>query len=223
VTLPPDFRAQALADVGKQLATRFPKSEEFIAVEARLSPALPPAQRKSYHGQRFKSEDGTEIVQFRIDGFTYNRLKPYPGWDAFFPQALDLWRLYVATTAPEAVTRMAVRYINHLELPALPDDLSRFLTAPPTLPEAIPGRITGFRNRVSVHDTQAGLSAHLTQACDPNPEPGALTVTLDVDAYKPLTSEIGDNELVAMFGALHDFKNALFFGSITEATAEMYE
>ena len=67
-----------------------------------------------------KSHDGLSIAQFRIDGFTYNRLRPYPSWEDILPEAIRLWRIYVATVVPEGIARAAVRYVTALNcrLPA---------------------------------------------------------------------------------------------------------
>ena len=45
------------------------------------------------------------LVDFRADGFTYNRLQPYTSWDAVLPEALGLWELFVQTVVPVSITR----------------------------------------------------------------------------------------------------------------------
>jgi uncharacterized protein (TIGR04255 family) len=97
------------------------------------------------------------------------------------------------------------------------------LTTPPRLPEGAPGRITGFQDRHSLHDAASGLSAHLTQSCDGSPESTSLTIALDIDAYKADVTPRDTDDLPHSFDALRELKNSLFFSSITEATAEIYE
>ncbi len=66
----------------------------------------------------YVSEDEVKLVQFRLDGFTFNRSKPYTSWEQVFPEAFGLWKEYVSLAAPEFVNRIAVRYINRLDLPS---------------------------------------------------------------------------------------------------------
>jgi uncharacterized protein (TIGR04255 family) len=225
VVLPSQFRVESFAALANRLAGQFPKREEMVLVQTQImsGSATAPVHVRALRGYRYSSEDGRTFVQLRLDGFTYNRLRPYPGWEAFSSQALDLWTLYTATAAPEAVKRIAVRYINHLSLPTVPDNLSPFLTVPPHLPAEVSGRITGFRERLSLHEPTSGFSAHLSQICEESPEPSRITVRLDIDAFTQRESATPDENPTQVLEALRAFKNSLFFGSITETTAEIYE
>ena len=75
-------------------------------------------------------------MQFRINGFTFNRLKPYTSWGDILPQVKDLWSLYIDIASPESITRIAVRYINNIEIPK-PDNIvfSDYLKVPPKIPD----------------------------------------------------------------------------------------
>jgi len=96
-------------------------------------------------GYMFRSEDEFNVVQFRVDGFTFNRLKPYTSWKSVWPQALELWRKYQNMALPVAITRMALRYINHIELPSRAFRLDDVLTCPPSSDRS-------GRDHRSVHD-----------------------------------------------------------------------
>jgi uncharacterized protein (TIGR04255 family) len=111
-----------------------------------------------------------------MDGFTFNRLKPYTGWAQVLPQALELWRIYVEEFGPLSVTRIAVRYINRLTLPAPVVNMSRYLTAPPTVPAGAPQSLRGFLQRIVLEDTAAGLTARVTQASEKSPNPDTASI-----------------------------------------------
>ena len=63
-------------------------------------------------GYLFTSVDGRQVVQARLDGFTFSRLKPYDKWESLRDEARELWQHYVQIASPETVTRVALRYIN---------------------------------------------------------------------------------------------------------------
>ena len=96
-------------------------------------------------GYILKTEDERTVVQFRNDGFTLNRLKPYTSWGDLFPEPLRLWDLYVEVSGVQSVARLALRYINHLRLPwSEGDAFSKYLLAPPNVPEPIPQSVSQY-------------------------------------------------------------------------------
>jgi uncharacterized protein (TIGR04255 family) len=49
------------------------------------------------------------------------------------------------------------------------------------------------------------------------------TVLLDIDAYRAGEYDVRDDRLLVDLEALHDMKNRIFFGSIEEAAARLWE
>jgi uncharacterized protein (TIGR04255 family) len=225
VSLPKEFDAEVFADLKATLADRYPVAEKMRQSGTRIEvtagkPAfasIPPRLL----GYRFRSTDGLDLGQFRVNGFTYSRLAPYTAWAKLFPEAWRLWTIYVATVRPPFVSRVALRYINHLRLPIQQgDDLERYLSALPPMPPGAPGGFSGFVSRINTFDPASGLSANVTQALE---GPGAPTIILDIDVYKAGEFGIAEGALQPIFQALHSLKNDIFFGTITEETANYYE
>lgn len=173
-------------------------------------------------GLFFKTPDERNIVQFRTDGFTFNRLPPYTSWEEVFPEAMELFGEYCRVADPIRVVRLAARYVNRLRLP-LPVDLTAFLTAAPSIPEALPQALRAYLTRLVLTDIETSNSVIVTQALEPAPDPEHVVVLLDVDAYRDENVDPRDERIRTTFETLHDLKNRVFFGSITERAAEMYE
>ena len=72
--------------------------------------------KETVDGFIFTSADKKQVFQARIDGFTFNRLKPYDKWETFRDEALRLWQLYRELVSPDIV-RVALRYINKFDIP----------------------------------------------------------------------------------------------------------
>lgn len=222
-----DFNPSTFLGIHAQISDRFPIKEERKGsqVTFRVGSAGssgPEFQDLGTQGFFFKSSDEKLIAQFRNDGFTLNRLKPYIGWDDLFPVAVDLWNLYVATAAPEAVTRIALRYINHITLPDRPIELDDFLLAVPPVPRELPQFIGAFQSRITIHDPEAGYAAHIAQSLEPGPKGSGPTLLLDIDAHRDTDLAPDDPEVVATITRLHDFKNKIFFNMVTEDTLRTY-
>jgi uncharacterized protein (TIGR04255 family) len=162
------------------------------------------------------------IAQFRVDGFTFNKLEPYTTWEEVFGEARRLWSIYVQVARPLETSRVAVRYINRLRLP-VPVDLGQYLEAPPVLPPPIPQTIREFLTRVVVNSRERNLSAILIQALEAQLDPAMIQLLLDIDAFRELAVPPEDPSLTEIFEQLRALKNEIFFASVTERTVEMYE
>ncbi|HLE80105.1 MAG TPA: TIGR04255 family protein [Dehalococcoidia bacterium] len=227
VNVPKEFSPALVSDLKEHLRDRYPKVEERRLAESAIQIApgrLATSTRElGFRGLIFKSADELDIAQFRIDGFTYNRLKPYTSWEQVFPEASRLWELYGEKLAPEYVSRLALRYINHLSIPLPIKDFSQYLTSPPVVPDDLPQAISSFLTRVVLQDPGSDLAANLTQALEPGLDANSVTIILDIDAYKLGEFDPRGPEIVRVLEALHGFKNTIFFGSLTEATLRLYE
>ncbi|MPZ46984.1 MAG: TIGR04255 family protein [Betaproteobacteria bacterium] len=177
----------------------------------------------SVFGYRVDSDDGTQVVQFRLDGFTFSRLSPYQTWESMRDEARRLWKLYESCASPAMVTRIAVRYINVMQLPLAGRELKEVLTMPPMLPEALPHSIASFLTRIVFADPLVEASVILTQALE-SPASGQKTsLTIDVDAFKDCERGPADDSIWADLESLRALKNEVFFESITEETARHFE
>lgn len=223
----PEFRPEEFASLKTQLSGRFPKVDEprglqatFRVIQGRGQP--PVVQDLGLQGYFFKTADEKTIAQFRVDGFTFNRLHPYTSWKELFPQALDLWRLYSSVSRPEVITRLAVRYINRITLPAGAITFETYLRAAPVIPSELPQSISSFLTRVTIYDPQIDIAAHVAQALEANTPEQHLIVILDIDAYKQSEFAIDDPMIEQTFQQLRAFKNLIFFNSLTEETLRQF-
>lgn len=171
-------------------------------------------------GWRYQAK--AEVVQFRVDGFTFSKLQPYTTWKQVFDEAFRLWNRYVELARPRQVTRIAVRYINRIGLTA-GAELGRYLEKPPALPAPIPQVLREFLTRVRVEDDKRNVSAVIVMALETGAEPNAISLLLDIDAFCEVNTQPDDKTLPSKFEELRQLKNEIFYASITEKTVEIYE
>jgi len=129
-----DLDVAIFGEASEMLAARFPTKVEQRVFTTKVQFGGKSGIQSTEHdlrGYMFRSKDEFNVVQFRVDGFTFNRLKPYTSWKSVWPQALELWRKYQNMALPVAITRMALRYINHIALPSRALRLDDVLTCPP--------------------------------------------------------------------------------------------
>ena len=176
------------------------------------------------NGYRYISSDKKQIVQTRLDGFTFSRLHPYVKWEELRQEAYRLWLFYKDITTPESIVRVALRYINNLSIPLPIEDFGDYLTAPPIVPEGISQLVNSFLMRINVHEPSLDAYAIITQALEPiPPEIKRAPIILDIDVFKLKQEGIEENDAWEIIEQLRHFKNAIFFRSVTNKLKEMYK
>ncbi len=229
VKLPSEFKVDTFLELKKTIGDRFPKVQErkLFSGQLRFKEGKSPQPSTEYHGVQgyfFRSEDEKNVAQFRIDGFTFSRLKPYTNWEEMFDEARELWGMYSGIAQPEAVTRLAVRYINHINIPLPIEDLSEYFTASPKIPDNIQGVISGFLSKIVVYDDEMDVATNIVQALEKSTKPDKhITVVLDIDSFRTGDFDVSNGEIWETFANLHNIKNQMFFYSITEETARLFE
>jgi uncharacterized protein (TIGR04255 family) len=219
-SVPPDTFANLASSIGQ----RYSQVDSIQSFEARFGiesgKMVDPDQRRSDLGWRYQA--GTEVAQFRVDGFTFSKLEPYTTWGEVFGEAFRLWEVYLELAKPKQLSRIAVRYINRMRVTES-RNISDFLEAPPTLPRPIPPVIKEFLTRVQVADESTSSAAVIVQALEPQFDPNVMSLLLDIDAYHEINRAPSDLDLPVLFQQLRKLKNEIFYASITEKSAEKYQ
>lgn len=169
-----------------------------------------------------QSADQKKVAQFRLDGFTFSHLKPYPGWDAVITEAKRLWTVYRDCAKPVAIERVAVRYINIIQLPLPLASLNDYLKSLPN--DLIPTfkfNLNRFIFSVAgeLPDQQVGVIA--TQALEPVQNLPHCNVIFDIDVFKPAETSASDDLIWASINSLREIKNQIFFEQLTDKTIEL--
>ncbi len=220
----PDLRGQELEDIFPLVQDRFPNKSQAVQTRIVASTEAPTkVEDMGVTGCICKDADQLSIAQFRIDGFTFSRLQPYTSWGELFPMALELWTHYVAVAKPEFITRLAVRYINRIVLPDETLELLDYLVSAPIIPEGLPQYMNKFMTRAIIHDESISNAAHIAQIYDPSGSHGHAII-LDIDAFcVKKRIETQDTEIPNIFEQLREYKNNIFFRSLTEKALEPYQ
>ena len=213
-----------IQDLHNKIREQFPQEKEIRDFQVEFEVGPPPHQKtKSSHvGYRYDSHEGRRVVQAKIDGFTFSWLKPYEDWGSLRREAHAMWVLYRELMQPDAITRVATRFINQIEIPGPLIDFDHYLTAAPVIPKALPQVLGSFLTRLVVPDERNQITAIITQMFQPGANKQAIPVVLDIDVFKEKLFE-NENDAWDTIESLRDFKNLAFFDSITEKTTELFE
>lgn len=225
-TLPPESNLERLLEMQKSIIARYPGKRERNSWQAEFSLDAKGSKFGSVtkpDGFFYLSPDEKQIVQARLDGFTFSRMKPYHSWKEFLAEAKELWGLYEATAKPQQITRIAVRYVNRIELPGATIELDEWLNTYPSTAPGIPQALAAFFMRLVLPWPDVGALAVVNMALDPRRDkPDALPVILDIDVFREsvFTGDFG--EVWPLLEKLRDIKNQVFFSSVKPKTKELF-
>lgn len=222
-----NFQMEVFKDIEHDIAEDFPtkKTQHFFQSRLKILPVEARDEqvpfKEEISGYLFYSQDEKEVVQFRKNGFTFNRLTPYSSWIEIFPKVKDLWAKYAKAVNTGTITRIAVRYINKLELPIADLIWKDYLTAPPALPEGMPEGINRFFTNVLTRDPQHEIFISLTQTIEPGNNSLTLPFILDIEVFQEVNAEIDDETILSKFELMKTWENKTFFNSLTEKAIDL--
>ena len=181
---------------------------------------------QAVHGLQFLSEDEKQLVQFRAQGFSFNRLAPYTGLDDYLPEIERTWKIFVSLAAPLQIRTVRLRYINRLMLPMLekqPLQLEEYLKVCPRLPDEDKLTFTSFLNQHTAVENGTGNQVHIILT-NQTAENMMLPLILDITAENSAQSEIENWPcLLARIQALRRLKNRVFRNTLTEKCLNQYQ
>ena len=179
--------------------------------------------RRGAQGFMFRSTDDTQVVQVRQDGFTFNWLKRYDTWETLRGEARPHWERYRETFRPEAVSRLGLRYINRIEIPLPISDFREYVKTAPDVAPGLPQGVSALFMRLEVPDLTRGLMGIITETTLPPVDEGRrLPFIFDIDIVSGATYEPSSPAIWETFEKMREYKNEMFFASVTERAKAMF-
>lgn len=223
VELPEGSSVEPINSVRRQLQSDYPAVTELFVLETQVMGGASVGARASQTPRGFKAAtgDGRQVVQLRIDGFTFSRLTPYQRWNPFRDEAQRLWRAYSETVHPISIKRAAVRYINQFELPLPFDDFREFVLTVPEIAPALPQALSNFIMRIEIPQEDIQGMLLLTETLVPLEKEDALGFILDIDLFRDQDVPQEEEALWTLFERLRRRKNEVFEACITNRTREL--
>lgn len=237
VSLPPEVTVEALKGLHGAIKDDYPESKERRRweglIEMKDAGTRVESKALGVDGYVFRSADGKQVAQFRLDGFTFSRLRPYQTWEDLRNEAQRLWRIFAQGVKIAFVQRVAVRYIDVIEL-NIGDPLPKYLKKPPEPPErflSTPGSspelfqaTASFLQRQLVYDPISEVHAYLTLALEAAPSGASKgQMILDSDVFKTFEVTPTEPEIWKLLEQLRVHKNQVFFGILTEEAWRQYQ
>ena len=215
------FSFENLQKLHDEIKERYPEKAELK--EARLRVELSEDHASHQHdatkiGYAFKSVDEKYVFQARVDGLTLGRLAPYETWSALVTEFTELWGKWAAIANPTLISRIAVRYLNRLDLPLPFSDFKEYILTCPEVAPGLPQSLSGFLMQLHIPQQDMKCMLILTEAILPPAREGVASMLLDIDLFKDSDIPVDFRPLL---DEMHDRKNKIFESCITDKTREL--
>ncbi len=227
VKLPKKTKSSDLEAVQSSLKSGFPLKQlrKTWQSETMLRPDAAPLTKTSEASDsiQFLSADQKQVIQARLESYSYSRLQPYTDWEDFSETAKAGWKAYCKILRPESIDRIALRYINRLPLPLPFSDLSDYVRTGPRLSPDLPLSLKAFFFRVVTHEADAKATVIVTETIE-EPKGTSLHIPLifDIDVFRVGSFPKDPEKLWELFPPLRDIKNRVFFSSLTPAAKDLF-
>jgi len=228
--MPPGHKLASLEGVARDcFRDRYPKFRAQFLQEHKIEtkPDQPPqlSVRRDVQALQFLQEDEKQLVQVRMQGFSFNRLAPYGGLDDYLPEIEHAWRLFIKIASPAQVRAIRLRYINRILLPLAGGNvqLDDYLKVAPHLPDEKSLTFTGFLNQHSAVEIETGHQVNLVLTTQPS-EGEYLPLIFDNSVA---AVDVGEPEnwpwIVTKIQALRILKNRIFRNTLTEKCQNLFQ
>lgn len=224
VKLPGDIDLESLDAISQKVKSEFPTKEDRNLFEGRFmaGPQVQATAQKTKLGYLFRSVDGKRVIQARLDGFTFSRLKPYESWDSLRDEAKRLWAVYRQIARPVQITRVAVRYINQIDIPLPNSDFKDYFRTFPEVSPDLPQSVRAFLMQLQIGQEDLDALLVLTQTSVPPPAPNFASIILDIDLFRQNCKLESDDEVWTLLESFRDRKNEIFEGCITDKARQLF-
>lgn len=218
-TVPNNFDLKQFDKIYEKFTNDFPIKEKKVAFEAQLKidsngqfENLP--QRTKDLGFIYKNIDVTDVIQYRIDGFSFNKLKPYHNWDDLIHKSKRYYNLLIEGSPIQWIDSIGLRYINAIPFKNDSLNLSEILVDPPQLPSSLSASVTGILSRIDFKSNRDDSFGSFTMAIERAVSKHESYLLIDIEAKNHINEESNSGNIWEKFNQLRDLKNEVFFNII---------
>ena len=206
----------------------FPQMGEMLEFGVQLETDLATGETRSnnessWRGVEFRSEERSQVIQFRSNGMSFHQLQPYTSHEEILPQFQKYWSAYAGIAGIRSSIRQSLRFVNRIQLPVGTsiDKIGEFAKISPSFALVDELEPQNLLSRVQLRDPATGIQALVAFAlADPGKLP--LELIFDIDVAMSRSLEPSDPELWSGFAQLRDLKNRIFCGSLHQKCLDLF-
>jgi uncharacterized protein (TIGR04255 family) len=213
----------------KQKFPTLNKTERIVENKYTFQDVKAEASSAENIGVIYFNDEKTRWVQARLNAITviYTN-KTYTDWDSFKKEALDYVEFYGDFIELKNIQRISLRFVNEIDIPMDCKSLDEVTNFLPVIPPKIDGTLGSSFLNILLNSPKYEANASIRELFAINAETNTQSLILDIDVIKIFPDDKllpfkKTKDLENRFDALREYKNEIFFNSITSATLERYK
>jgi uncharacterized protein (TIGR04255 family) len=211
--------------VKNRLSKRFPLSEPLTEFSFALTAANNATSIKhDIVGYKLYDASGN-ILQITPNSLVSSVLAPYTSWEQLVSFTIDNISIWRGAASPGKYTRIGIRYINRIDIPAPeghPVRIEDYLNIYPSVPDMDASVFLNFALQVVIPFGFEGCIATLNSGGVDSPLLEHVSFVLDTDIYKESDLPEDEAQLEAFLARVRPHKNALFESLITDKARALF-
>lgn len=227
--LPPNFDLGAVQEQAHEaLRSQYPEVRKGYRHEARVEIATErPANLSmlpSLQSLQFRQADGCQVVQFRTQGYSFNRLAPYTRLTDYLPEIQRTWIIMADTCHPVFIRNLRLRYINRFLLPSGKNtsDLPDYLRLSSQLPASSRLVTQESLQHLRLQDEESDSDGVIVLKIQPVEE-DRLPIILDIAVGGPMNvTPPAWETIISRMAQLRELKNRLFSLTLQESCLQLF-
>jgi uncharacterized protein (TIGR04255 family) len=227
---PPNFDLRAAQPaIREAMRQEYPKHREQMLHQTQIrqekdAPLQVQMEQQALNAVQLLKEDEKQLVQFRANGYSFNRLAPYEGLDVYFGEIERTWQIFKDITHPVLIRKVGLRTINRILLPIINEGVSieDYFETSPRLPDKCGLAFAGFFQQHKAVDPRTQNQVDIILMAQPA-EREKLPIILDINAFKewPIPPEAWEG-ILEHIRSLRDLKNNVFRNTLTEKCMNLF-
>jgi uncharacterized protein (TIGR04255 family) len=212
-----------LTEVADRLRAQYPQTEE--QEEIRVLSAQPAAPKLERHklGILGRSDTNDRAYQAQLTGVSVSRLRPYTEWHDLQSEAHRVWETYRDVVRPAGIRRLALRYINRIDIPGLgPIRLEDYFQTYIELSKNLGAAVSNFFFQIHLPQTDIEAMCVVNSGGLPPALSSGVSILLDIDVFRIDNVPQEEKALWDFFDVLRLRKNLVFEALITDKARELF-
>lgn len=227
ILVAPDVEPRALDRISHKLKADYPHSQplqefrvDILGTGGQVSVAQNP------QGFRLASNDQTDVVILNPNGVIVARLPPYLQWQHLRDRANNAWQEWKAATPSYPITRIGVRYINRIDIPAVAGmtvNVEDYLSFVPNVDAITDKAMLGYLMQVVIPTFDPLWTATITTtALGDTQIPSHASFILDIDIARTAEIPLNDKLLWPIIDQAQLIKNDLFERCVKDPARKLF-
>lgn len=218
-----EFAREDLIRVYDNLKLSYPQIQDLTEQKITVSSDGKETKTLIDKAYRYISDSQKSSCVVENCGFTFSLLQPYTRWDMFREEAKSAWQIYRDVIKPKKIIRLALRYINRLDLPSPVNEIQDYLKYAPLIPEQFGPASHGYFMQSMMPLQNGKYTMILNEALIPPASPEVQSIVLDIDIFHDIDISCFDPKIWEIYEELRSLKNEVFETCITDNTRGLFQ